>query len=136
DTRTQGWSFFNEIRNDYDYKRYALSIVPRGQSAEAEEWCSFGRLLLAECAKKLAMTGNTDVRDLFHWTTIEQPQELKEFLAGTAAESLFVGADKALASARFVLADKLPEHLAMPNGDFSIRRFLEDDQRGNLFLTW
>jgi len=136
DTRSEGWSFYNEIRNDYDYKRYALSIVPRGKSAEEEEWCSFGRLLLAECAKKLAMNGNPSVRDLFHWCTIAEPAVLKDFLADTAAESLFVGADKALASARFILADKLPEHLEMPTGTFSIRRFLEDDQNGNLFLTW
>lgn len=136
DTRSEGWSFYNEIRNDYDYKRYALSLVPRGKSAEEEEWCSFGRLLLSECAKKLAMNGNPSVRDLYHWCTIEEPDSLKAFLAGTAAESLFVGAEKALASARFVLADKLPEHLEMPAGDFSIRRFLEDDQSGNLFLTW
>jgi len=136
DTRSEGWSFYNEIRNDYDYKRYALSIVPRGKSAEEEEWCSFGRLLLSECAKKLAMNGNPSVRDLFHWCTIQEPDALKEFLADTAAESLFVGAEKALASARFILADKLPEHLEMPTGKFSIRRFLEDDQSGNLFLTW
>lgn len=136
DTRTEGWTFYNEIRNDYDYRRYSLSLVPRGKSAEEEEWCSFGRLLLTECAKKLASNGNLSVRDLFHWCTIEEPDKLKEFLAGTAAESLFVGAEKALASARFVLADKLPPHLEMPTGDFSIRRFLEDDQSGNLFLTW
>ncbi|NEK69936.1 MAG: type IV secretion system DNA-binding domain-containing protein [Xanthomonas perforans] len=136
DTRTEGWTFYNEIRNDYDYKRYALSLVPRGKSAEEEEWCSFGRLLLAECAKKLAMNGSPSIRDLFHWCTIEEPENLKLFLAGTSAESLFVGAEKALASARFVLADKLPEHLEMPTGHFSIRRFLEDDQTGNLFLTW
>lgn len=110
--------------------------MPRGKSAEEEEWCSFGRLLLAECAKKLAMNGSPSIRDLFHWCTIEEPENLKLFLAGTSAESLFVGAEKALASARFVLADKLPEHLEMPTGHFSIRRFLEDDQTGNLFLTW
>lgn len=136
DTRTEGWSFYNEIRNDYDYKRYALSLVPRGQSAEEEEWCSYGRLLLSECAKKLAMNGNPSVRDLFHWCTIAEPDILKSFLSGTSAESLFVGAEKALASARFVLATKLPEHVEMPTGGFSIRRFLEDDQSGNLFLTW
>ena len=27
-----GWSFFNEIRNDYDFKRYALSVVQRGKT--------------------------------------------------------------------------------------------------------
>ena len=44
DQRTEGWSFFNEIRHDYDFKRYALSIVPRGQTEEAEEWAGFARL--------------------------------------------------------------------------------------------
>jgi len=136
DTRSEGWTFYNEIKNDYDYKRYALSIVPRGTSAEEESWRSFGRLLLSECAKKLAASGNPSVHDLFHWCTIAEPKDLKAFLAGTAAESLFVGADRALASARFILADKLPGHLEMPPGDFSIRRFLEDDQSGSLFLTW
>lgn len=136
DLRSEGWSFYNEIRADYDYKRYALSIVPRGKSNEEEQWCSFGRLLLSECARKLAMTGNYSIRDLFHWTTIADPKDLKNFLNGTAAESLFVGAEKALASARFVLTDKLPEHLEMPSGAFSIRRFLEDDQKGSLFITW
>jgi len=136
DSRSEGWTFYNEIRHDYDYKRYALSIVPRGQSAEEEAWCSFGRLLLSECAKKLAMVGTPSVSALFHWCTIAEPKDLKAFLVDTAAESLFVGADRALASARFILADKLPGHLEMPPGDFSIRRFLEDDQSGNLFLTW
>lgn len=30
DSRTQGWSFFNEIQNEYDFHRYALSIVQAG----------------------------------------------------------------------------------------------------------
>ncbi|HBA2762816.1 TPA: type IV secretion system DNA-binding domain-containing protein, partial [Escherichia coli] len=60
-------------------------------------------------------------------------------LEGTLAESLFAGsneASKALTSARFVLSDKLPEHVTMPDGDFSIRSWLEDPNGGNLFITW
>lgn len=136
DERTQGWSFFNEIRNDYDFERYALSLVPLGENSEAEEWASYARLLLAETARKLWLTGNPSVQDLFNWTTIRDPEELKAFLAGTAAESLFVGADKALASARFVLSNKLPAHVRMPPGDFSIREFLDDPNAGNLYIPW
>ncbi len=139
DRRTQGWSFFNEIRNDYDFHRAALSVVPRGKTAEAEEWASYGRLLLRETAKKLARMGAPSIRDLFRWTTLAKPDDLKAFLAGTLAESLFVGsteASKALSSARFILSDKLPEHVTMPEGDFSIRRWLEDPDGGTLFITW
>jgi type IV secretory pathway TraG/TraD family ATPase VirD4 len=136
DSRSVGWVFFNEIRKEYDWKRFALSIVPRGQTKEEEEWCSYARLLLRETARKLALIGQPSISQLFRWTTIEKPTELKAFLAGTAAESLFVGADKALASARFVLSAKLPEHLSMPTGDFSLRSWLETPKAGNLFITW
>lgn len=139
DTRTQGWSFFNEIRNDYDFHRYALSIVPRGRTDEAEEWAGYGRLLLRETARKLALIGNPSVHALFHWTTIEEPESLRKFLQGTLAESLFAGsseATRALSSARFILSDKLSEHLSMPAGDFSIRSWLEKEEAGNLYITW
>jgi len=137
DARSEGWSFFNEIRNDFDFDRYALSLVPRGETHEAEEWRSYARLLLSETARKVAGAGrHASVDDLFHWTTIRQPDELKLFLKGTAAESLFVGADRALASARFVLSTCLPGHLKMPAGRFSLRDWLEDPHAGNLYLTW
>ena len=138
DERTKGWTFFNEIRADYDFHRYALSLVPRGQTADAEEWCAYGRLLLRETARKLKMIGKPSVYELYHWTTIAAPDDLRKFLEGTTAESLFAGsseASKALTSARFVLSDKLPEHLNMPVGDFSIRTWLEEGE-GNLYITW
>jgi len=139
DARTQGWSFFNEIREDYDWKRFALSLVPRGETAEAEEWNDFGRLLLREVARKLATMGNPSVLELFRWCTIADPDDLRVFLQGTVAESLFAGsseASKALSSARFVLSNKLSEHIHMPGGRFSIRDWLEDPEGGNLFITW
>lgn len=139
DKRTQGWSFFNEIQNEYDFHRYALSIVPRGRTDEAEEWASYGRLLLRETARKLALIGNPSVHALFHWTTIEAPESLRQFLQGTLAESLFAGsseATRALSSARFVLSDKLAEHLSMPSGDFSIRQWFMQNDAGNLYITW
>lgn len=136
DERSVGWSFFNEIRNDYDFERYALSLVPRGENAEAEEWASYARLLLAETARKLYLNGKASVEQLFHWTTIADPENLKSFLTGTAAESLFVGADRALASARFVLSAKLPAHRKMPTGDFSLRDWLDNPDGRNLFITW
>ncbi len=136
DSRGLGWTFFNEIRKEYDWKRFALSLVPRGQTKEEEEWCAYARLLLGETARKLSLIGHSSVAELFQWTTIATPSDLKAFLAGTAAESLFVGADKALASARFVLSAKLPEHLSMPAGDFSLRSWLADPRGGNLFITW
>jgi len=136
DARGLGWTFFNEIRAEYDFKRFALSLVPRGRTREEEEWCAYARLLLRETARKLWLAHNPSVKELFRFTTIAAPSDLKTYLAGTAAESLFVGADKALASARFVLSAKLSEHLSMPAGDFSLRSWLADPRAGSLFITW
>jgi hypothetical protein len=139
DKRTKGWSFYNEIRGDYDFHRYALSLVPRGRTSDAEEWAGYGRLLLREAARKLHHLGNHSMHDLFKFTSLVPADDLKKFLTGTLAESLFAGsneASKALTSARFVLSDKLTEHVAMPSGDFSIRTWLETADKSNLFITW
>lgn len=139
DCRTEGWTIFNEIKNDYDFQRYAYSLVPLGETAEQETWNSYGRLLLRETARKLDKIGTPDMRELFYWVSIAPPEDLKKFLKGTLAESLFVGsseATRALSSARFVLSDKLPEHVSMPKGNFSIREWLEDDTQGNLYIPW
>jgi type IV secretory pathway TraG/TraD family ATPase VirD4 len=136
DERSQGWSIFNEIRHDYDFKRFALSLIPKGETPEGEEWASYGRLLLSETAQKLFLMDKCSIKELFHRTTIIPPDDLKTFLEGTAAESLFVGATRALASARFVLSSKLSPHLSMPKGEFSLRNWLDNPDGGNLFITW
>jgi len=141
DARTQGWSFFNEVRADYDWKRLAHSLVPMSQDKNAEEWNDFGRLLLRETAKKLHQLQGTEasIMDLFRLCTIEDPKVLKQFLDGTLAESLFVGsseASKALSSARFVLSNKLSEHTSMKPGPFSIRDWLDQPSGRNLYINW
>jgi energy-coupling factor transporter ATP-binding protein EcfA2 len=139
DSRTEGWTFFNEIRQEYDFARYSLSLVPKGKTEEAEEWASYGRLLLRETAKKLWQIGTPDIEELHYWCSVAPDKELREFLEGTQALALFAGSNegsKALTSARFVLSDKLPEHVNMPPGKFSLRDWLEDDKAGNLYITW
>ena len=135
DARSEGWSIFNEIHNDYDYDRYSFSIVPR-VSGDGEEWNKYARLLMRETMKKLKQHGDCSVKSLLHWTTVAPEEDLKILLKGTPAESLFVGAEKALASARFTLADKIAAHVAMPEGEFSIREWLSRDDRSNLYITW
>ena len=136
DNRTEGWSVFNEVRSDFDFKRLTLSIVPRGQTAEAEEWAGYGRLLLTEVIRQLYKQGTPTMQEVFQWTNIEPEDKLRKFLQGTMAEALFVGSENAVGSARFILSDKLPEHVTMPAGAFSLKAWLEDPAGGNLWITW
>ena len=136
DTRSPGWSIFNELRDDYDFKRYALSVVPKGLTDEAEEWNGYARLLFQAATKKMAAVDNTDIFSLIKLLFTESDESLKEFLANTEAEGLFVGAKQALSSARFILAKYLDPHQYLKDGgEFSIRRWLEQGE-GNLYITW
>jgi type IV secretory pathway TraG/TraD family ATPase VirD4 len=137
DKRSEGWSIFNELRDAYDFKRYALSVVPKGLTDEAEEWNGYARLLFQAATRKMASVGNTDIFSLIKLLSAESDESLKEFLADTEAEGLFVGAKEALSSARFILAKYLDPHQYLKDGGaFSIRRWLEDDASGNLYVTW
>lgn len=140
DRRSAGWSLFNELRDDYDYKRYALSVVPKGLTDEAEEWNGYARLLFQAAAKKMAKVGNRDIYSLIKLLATESDESLKEFLTDTEAEGLFVGAHQALSSARFILAKYLDPHQYLKDGgEFSIRLWLQEGKRGgqgNLYLTW
>ncbi|MGL4964750.1 MAG: type IV secretion system DNA-binding domain-containing protein [Inquilinus sp.] len=139
DARTAGWSFFNEIRDDYDFARLAKSIVPLGQTKEAEVWNGYGRLLLREVARKLHVHKTPDVDQLHHWVSTRSAEDLLAFVKGTDAEALFTGsseATKAMTSARFVLSGTLDSHRKMPKGAFSLRSWLCDPTPGTLWITW
>lgn len=137
DARGVGWSIFNEIRADYDWVRYARSVIAIGLTPHDETWHEYARTLLRCTGEKLARIGSPTVHELFRLCTLVPPEELQEFLVGTDAEAMFVGdAEKALGSARFVVGHYLAPHLKVPPGPFSIRDWLADETAGNLFITW
>lgn len=138
DDRTKGWNLFNEIREESDYNRFTFSIVPRAEG-ESEKWNSYARLLLKECMKYVKKNNKRPLmKDVQYMATVLEVDALKELLAGTDAESMFVkGADKALGSARFTLSDRLPAFNLMPDGDFSILESIQDSSEiGNIYITW
>lgn len=136
DERTPGWVIFNEMKESYDYETYSFSLVPLGKSSTEEEWNGYGRLLVTEVFKKLHSQGINDFTQLYYWCVNAPEEELEEFCKGTLAQSLFVGTDRTLGSARFVLTNKLSAHMIMPGGSFSIRDYLADKNGGNIFITW
>jgi DNA helicase HerA-like ATPase len=46
DKRSPGWSMFNEIRDEFDYDLYAVSIIQESKERSAEEWYRYGRLFI------------------------------------------------------------------------------------------
>jgi hypothetical protein len=135
DARAEGWCVFNEIRADFDADRLAASIVPAGHG-ESAPWHHYAQVLLAEVLRALVRSGETTTERLLHWCTVAPVKELGKLLVGTPAAGLFdEGADKALASTRFVLTAHLSPQRFLKPGAFSIRAWLEAGE-GSLFMTW
>lgn len=137
DVRGEGWSIFNEMSSVYDHMRYARSIIPPPISSHDREWHEYAQLLCAETTKKLFLNRKYDTKELTDWLTTKPQEELKEFLADTAAAGQFIsGADKAAASVRFIIAKHIAPHQYLKPGNFSLREWLKNDNAGNLFITW
>ncbi len=135
DSRSQGWSIFNEVRKDFDYDRLAKSVIPAGSNSDAQ-WHHYAQVLLAESLRALMLRGENTTEALMHWATTVKKEELAKLLEGTPAQGLFdADAAKALASTRFILTSYLAAHKYMKAGDFSLRSWLHEKQ-GNLFITW
>lgn len=137
DRRGAGWSLYNEIRSPYDFDRYAKSVIPPGSTPQDAEWHAYAQLLFSETAKRLVDKKMHQMKSLADWLTRKPANELHDLLTGTAAAGLFEpGAGKALASTRFIVTNYLAPHQYLEPGGFSLRDWLENEQGGNLFITW
>ncbi len=136
DKRSPGWSLFNEIRKPYDYERLTKSVVPDSSDPGSQTWHGYAQQLLAETMRTMARAGEDSTERLLYWLTVAPAAELAGFLAGSAASGLFEpGAEKALASTRFILSNHVGPYQHLRPGTFSLRDWLESG-RGNLFITW
>ena len=136
DKRSPGWSIFNELRKPFDFERFAKSVIPDSSDTSAQQWHGYAQQLFAETARVLTQNGETTTERLLYWLTQAPAGELKALLAGSAAGGLFEpGAEKALASTRFILSHHVGVFQYLQPGDFSLRTWLEQGQ-GNLFIPW
>lgn len=136
DVRCPGWSIFNEFRAPYDYARFAKSVIPDATNASDQAWHGYAQLLFSETCSALVTGGTMSTQQLLHWLTVAEAKDLAGLLAGTPAAGLFEpGAEKALASTRFVLTKFIPSFNHLLAGEFSLRDWLESGT-GNLYITW
>lgn len=135
DRRTPGWSIFNEVRSAYDCERFARSVVPDG-TGDMREWNGYAQFLIKEVMHKLWSQGCRETSVLIKFVCELPIATLGEYMADTAAASMFgEGAEKTMGSTRFIATKHLGPHKHMPQGDFSLRDWLERGA-GNLYITW
>ena len=140
DTRSVGWSVFNEIHGDYDFDRMAKSIIPPQISPEDEQWCSYTRDLLSDTMRQLARHGNRRQVDLIDMLIRQDTDTLRTFLENSDSQGYFRdNADRAIASVQFMINKyvrplRLLEQVG--NTSFSLHDWLHNPEPGNLYISW
>ncbi|WP_321959235.1 type IV secretion system DNA-binding domain-containing protein [Burkholderia cenocepacia] len=137
DRRCTGWSLFNEAGHDFDFDRVANSAIPPQLSDQAEEWAGYARFMLSDTMTRLHDDDMPDMRTLVDLTTREPRDVLAKFHENTGSAGFFAkDAERATASIIFTLNKYIRPLIRIPDGDFSIRKWMRDENAGNIWITW
>jgi type IV secretory pathway TraG/TraD family ATPase VirD4 len=137
DSRTEGWTLFNEIKGVHDFNRMAKSIIPPQVDMNTEQWCVYARDMLADTMRKLYETGNPDQETLVDILVRADAETIQAFLKNTDSAGYFrQDAEKATASVQFLINQYVRPLRYMHMGRFSLYNWLHDPSPGNLFITW
>ena len=137
DRRSQGWSLFNEIRGVHDFDRMAKSVIPPQVDPSDEQWCAYTRDVLADTMRKLVEINEPSQERLVDLLVREDGETIRKFLAHTDSQGYFRdNAEKAIASVQFMMNKYVRPLRFMKHGEFSLYRWVNDPNAGNLFITW
>ena len=137
DRRSVGWTVFNEIKGVHDFDRMAKSIIPPQIDPNDEQWCSYARDVLADTMRKMVETDNPNQDTLVEMLVREDGDVIRNFLSNTDSQGYFrENAEKAIASIQFMMNRYVRPLRFMTKGDFSLHKWVNDPDAGNLFITW
>jgi len=140
DKRGVDWSPFSEMRQPYDAARLATSMIPEGQGS-AQEWNGYARTVLEAVLESLFEHDNPTNGDLVYFLTTAPLKELRDLVEGSPAQRFFAKLDSGmLASVMNIIISYIkPYSYLNPSagkGSFSVRKWIEEDGKNWLFLSF
>lgn len=138
DARGLDWSPLAEMRGEWDADSLSKSMIPDKDGDN--EWQHYSQTLLAAVLQRLFESGTGTNGDIVRFCTVATNKELEGLVRGLPAQALFdEGASRMLASIRGIVATYLKPlawcNPAAGESAFSIRRHIQDEARGWVFLT-
>ena len=138
DERAPHWSPFLEARTAMDFDTMAAALIPQQKDAADPFWITAARQLFSNGAAVLWKRGETSNRVLVEHLLKTELSELAEAMEKTVVQSI-VDPDnpktalsvRAMLTANIGALDLLPDE----GEPFSIRKWIEQDGGGSLFLT-
>jgi type IV conjugative transfer system coupling protein TraD len=140
DVRSVSWSFLDECKNDFSgdilLKNTAACLLDRGNMHD-KFWENAAEIVFVETAKKvIAEKKSTD--EFLNLLLKVSLSEIQKYLRGTYAYSLMdQSADKMAISIRATLINAVSvfDILKESENNFSIRNWINSDEKGILFLS-
>jgi type IV conjugative transfer system coupling protein TraD len=140
DSRCQGWNIFNEVSTVMDIDAIAHSLIPQAYSQEPF-WNDAARDVFSGILHYLYQNNLRSNKDI--WNAVTAPgKEIAEWLKSTPGGQrghryIEDASSKQAMSVFSVMMQyvKAFEFMAMADGDFSIRHWLESDKQGFIFVT-
>lgn len=126
DKRSLKWDISNEIKQDFEWTKFAKSIIPEGHGSE-KEWNRMAQALISN----IGINTGADNKTLLEIATSYSIKQLEPILQGTSSAVLLQeGGERLLTNIRSVFATYLQAWQFAESGDFSIRDYvLGDDPR-------
>jgi len=137
DESSPGWLPQNEVRTPQDWNALADTLIAKGEGSGAE-WNAMARAFFTAIARGyhrevLAAGAEFDHMALFHLLTSASVEDIAPFLEGSAAASL-ADNEKGLTNVRMSFFESLAFWPDLKKGDFSVRDWVGDEDRQNLFI--
>jgi Type IV secretion-system coupling protein DNA-binding domain len=135
DPHSQGWDLRNEIRETSDWARYAQSVIPAKGGGDSAEWAQKAQSFFTAICKQIG-TETTNAK-LLEIVTTWSTEQLATLLEGSPASSLLAeGGDRYLVSVRNNISEKLAAWEYSKSGDFSLRDYIQSNDRRWLWLPY
>ena len=138
DARAPRWSPFLEARTARDFDTMAAALIPRQKDAADPFWITAARQLFSHGAAVIWKRGETRNRVLVDHLLKTELSALAEAMEGTVAQSIVDPANpKTALSVRAMLTANIGamDLLADEGEPFSVRKWIEGEGKGFLFLT-
>ncbi|MBS0365497.1 MAG: type IV secretion system DNA-binding domain-containing protein [Proteobacteria bacterium] len=138
DGRSVRWDLFGEIEKPQDVEQLARSLIPEGAEDSGREWRGYARTFLGAVLEYCKLE-DRGLAELWRLVTVADADELKELLAGSAAQPFLAeGAVKMFHSIRSTATPALSalkyvkDDAAAP---LSVRQWVREG-KGVLFLPY
>ncbi len=140
DARSESWSPFVEIREDYDCQQIAKAAIPDAHG-DSQEWHFYAQTVLAEVMRSMHNQGKNSVKELLRLVMAADVRELADVLKETPAAILTAkGNEKMLSNTRAIASLYLNTWTYLKDGGtFSVRQWVRDSDASAgqwLFLTY